>query len=181
MLSFPSLDDNGTGLRADFEWESDRFRHTISVQAGNSRWTVLEEVPLDSWRPVLQHHQLHHDSTWGAVLLLTGTSNQGHWSLSLHAPGRGILCFDVACRTKAGWAAGSEPASFGASVYSSTTSAAALLLNSRVVVCPNNAHTRVESDNCRTTIWSDQKQDSHKTATFTWQYLVKLVAANDHK
>ena len=180
MLSFPSLDRDGVGLRADFEWAEDRFAHSISVQVGHERYVAWQEVPLPSWRPVFQDIHQQSDPNLGDVLFLTGASDGAHWSLSLHSPEPGTLCFDVACRKKAGWSSGKEPKTFGASVYHAASHAAEGLLKSRVVAIPDSPSTRVTQDNVAITIFSAELLDPQKAATFTWRYLLKRGSVLRH-
>jgi len=121
-----SYDDHHCGLRVEFHWAGDRYRHTIVAITGDQDHPLVESVEGeegDSHPPSPCFMQLQRHAQ---TLLLTGATSVSHWSVSVETvffgqhEGRGtslpkrqqwelewlpdsarhILSFDVACRLK---------------------------------------------------------------------------------
>ena len=92
----PSINNDGIGLRVDFDWAGDRFRHSVTgIQQDRSQ--LAWEAQLEQ-SPVFQHLHQQTDDQGRPVLLLVGAADHIHWSMSVHAANAGTLCFDVAGR-----------------------------------------------------------------------------------
>lgn len=101
------LDEMQRGLRVEFAWSGDRFRHVISVAQGAERLPLLSTIEGDVgalFPPSPCYTELHRQEQ---TLFLTGATSACHWSLSVEAAQalfQGLpkcsLTFDVACRLR---------------------------------------------------------------------------------
>jgi|GEM_PF-1440772 len=95
----------GQGLSVRYQWQRDRFQHTICVQGDvASDWLVSDEAdaPSDAWPadPPLQQVSVEPIAGHDAVLAV-GQAGCGHWSSSAEAltiDSLPALRFDIACR-----------------------------------------------------------------------------------
>lgn len=85
------------GLRVEFFWLGDRFGHTISAICGGEATVVWTSSQDGQAAPAFQelHQQTATDGQM--VLLLSGSGDGAHWSMSVQQDARGIA-FDVAVR-----------------------------------------------------------------------------------
>jgi len=94
---------DGRRQRVTFEWQQDRFRHTISLVSLDARslplFESIEGAASEDWppSPPLQSLTIEDRST-GPVALLVGMAGGSHWSASIEATSEGELRFDFACR-----------------------------------------------------------------------------------
>ena len=99
-FSLPSSNNDGFGLRVDFDWMGDRFRHSI-VRIDQDLCQVAWESLIEQ-SPVFQHLHQQTDDGGRPVLFLIGAADHIHWSMSVHAAEARTLCFDVAGRVSGG-------------------------------------------------------------------------------
>jgi hypothetical protein len=100
-----TIGPDGWGLRVEFLWHVDRFRHVISaIEPTGVSIPLLESLEgslADNWPPSPPLQSLHLETQPGGrrVALLVGMAGKSHWSASigLAASGTGLV-FDLACR-----------------------------------------------------------------------------------
>jgi len=93
------LNEQGQGVRVEFQKQSDRFGHTIfGVRNGEAvpLLTSVEGTPEEIAPLSPPFAELHQQDN---MLFLTGATTLGHWSMSVQAVDEWLL-FEVACRTK---------------------------------------------------------------------------------
>ena len=129
------IDAKGKGVRVQFYWVDDRFRHVIDAVGPDNAVRILESIEGDgeqAWplSPPYQHLTANVKDSGEPVILVTGSAGDCHWSMAIEVAvqtftedartnyfGSGLqsiepvpfLLFDVACRIK------SEPSWLGSS------------------------------------------------------------------
>lgn len=166
MISLPSLDEHGCGLRVDFVWQDDRFAHSIAVVENDSRFVAWESNPLG---PVFQQLHEQDDPEGRPMVLLVGAVGQMHWSMSVLALEAGKIGFDVAGRSKADSNA-KFSATKDATHYSRGSKAAELLLGHKVATLADSADTAIFQDHIRTSVWATNASALHSPYTVRWKY-----------
>lgn len=87
-------------LAVVFEWQGDRFAHTLLFQ-GRPVALSVEGRPDEAWPPSPPAQSLMIDQNAQGLprAMLVGMAGSGHWSASIEAVEGGIL-FDLACRLR---------------------------------------------------------------------------------
>ena len=102
--SLDATGSDGSILRVEFLWRSDRFGHVISAVIRGHPIVLLESfegTPADDWPPSPPLQSLHREllPDGRTALLLVGAAGRSHWSASVEAaPREPRLIFDIACR-----------------------------------------------------------------------------------
>src|SRR6478672_10846265 len=108
-----AIGPDGTRLRLEFIWLSDRYGHCISrIDASGAIQPLLESIegsPHDNWPPSPPLQSLTIEPRNGCpVALLLGMAGPTHWSASIEAAADNTaIHFDIACRH------GTNPGSLG--------------------------------------------------------------------
>ena len=97
--------ENGFHLRVEFEWQLDRYGHSISIVDPSGAVTPLlrsiEGGAEDDWppSPPLQTLSIEKLPDARTVALLVGMAGRSHWSASVEPQnGEARIIFDMACR-----------------------------------------------------------------------------------
>ena len=100
-----AINDDGVGLRLEFDRHGDRYCHRISrIGPGSDSPPLLESIegqPTDAWpaSPPLQTLSIEKLPDGRTAALLVGMAGRSHWSASIEAvAGSAQLIFDLACR-----------------------------------------------------------------------------------
>src|ERR1051326_2095918 len=84
-----AVGSNGVGLRIEFIWRDDRYRHTVSlIDRDRASIPLLESIEgnsEDDWpsSPPLQTLSVERLSDGRSVALLVGMAGGSHWSASV--------------------------------------------------------------------------------------------------
>jgi hypothetical protein len=100
-----AVGSNGTGLRIEFSWRTDRYGHTVSrIDDAGSIVPLLDSIEAgnqNDWphSPPLQTLTFEELPDGRRVALLLGMAGRSHWSVSIEPlAGEAKVVVDVACR-----------------------------------------------------------------------------------
>lgn len=94
----------GGGLSIALARVGDRYRHAVSIGAGDSTRVILQSLEgadQEAWPSSPPFQELHLERPRNAfeTALVVGRAGRGHWSASIEADGgQETITFDVACR-----------------------------------------------------------------------------------